>query len=322
MKTILIASAFIVSASAAMANPNSACDQGNAAFCSITGPAGPQGPAGANGTDGGFSGIINAPEGIRPDAIGNGTPEQGVVRLRDERGDTFHVVSQDTMFKRADGGTASVNAGDRVSNAHEAELRNRQATVDYVLGQLPEVRDGRDGADGRDGIDGQHGIDGRDGHDGADGRDGTNGRDGVDGVNGRDGTSGADGQDGRDGADGLNGVDGRDGANGRDGTSGSDGINGTDGRDGTNGRDGRDFDAAHHAAALASSTAIAGLQYQSLTAGQTGWAAGIGGQFDGDVSIAIGINHGLTSNISINASIASTFDGNGVSAFIGASGRF
>lgn len=139
------------------------------------------------------------------------------------------------------------------------------------------------------------------------------------GPQGPAGHNGADGQDGADGIDGVDGTNGRDGADGQHGIEGRDGINGTDG---TNGRDGQDFNAAHHAAALASTTALAGLQYQSLTAGQTGWAAGIGGQFDGEAALAIGINHGLTDNISINASIASTFDGNGVSAFIGASGRF
>lgn len=240
----LIFSIFAIAMAATTATANGPCSPGNAAFCDLAGAPGPQGPQGPAGTDGGFSGTVNAPAGIRPDAIGNGTPEQGVVRLRSEDGDTFHVVNQNTVFKRADGGTATVNAGDRISNAHEAELRNRAEIVDDVVAQIGTPADGQDGADG------------------------------------------ADGKDGKDG------------------------------------RDGQDFDATGHAAALASSTALAGLQFQSLSAGQTGWATGIGGQFSGDAAIAIGINHGLNDDITVNASIASTFDGNGVSAYIGASGRF
>lgn len=93
---------------------------------------------------------------------------------------------------------------------------------------------------------------------------------------------------------------------------------GKDGADGIDGHDGQDFDAAGHAA----TTALAGLQYQSLSAGETGWSGGIGGQLDGDAAIAVGINHGLTDTVTLNGSIASAFDGNGVSAFIGASGKF
>lgn len=135
MKTILTASAFILAATSAMANPNQACTTGNAAFCNITGPQGPAGPAGANGTDGGFSGTIQAPAGIRPVAIGNGTPAQGVVRFDGPDGQTYHVVNQQTVFKRYGGGTATVNAGDRITNAHEAEIRNRAA----LIASLPPV---------------------------------------------------------------------------------------------------------------------------------------------------------------------------------------
>lgn len=97
---------------------------------------------------------------------------------------------------------------------------------------------------------------------------------------------------------------------------------GPQGADGRDGKDGQDFDAAGSTAALASSTALAGLQLQSLSEGQTGWAAGIGGQLDGDAAIAVGLNYGLTDTVSLNVIVASTFDGNGVSAFIGASGQF
>jgi hypothetical protein len=263
MKTILTASAFILAATGAMANPNQACATGNAAFCNITGPQGPAGPAGANGTDGGFSGTIQAPAGIRPVAIGNGTPAQGVVRLDGPDGQqTYHVVNQQTVFKRDGGGTATVNAGDRISNAHEAELRNRAA----LIASLPPV-DHPDYAERFAEIEGR-----------------------LDDMENTPEPAG--------------------------------GVNGEDGKDGKDGRDGQDFDAAGHAAALASSTALAGLQFQSLSAGQTGWAAGVGGQFDGDAAFAVGLNHGLTDTISVNASIASTFEGNGVSAYIGASGRF
>lgn len=97
---------------------------------------------------------------------------------------------------------------------------------------------------------------------------------------------------------------------------------GPQGADGRDGKDGQDFDAAGSTAALASSTALAGLQFHSLSEGQTGWAAGIGGQLDGDAAIAVGLNYGLTDTVSLNVIVASTFDGNGVSAFIGASGQF
>jgi len=129
-------------------------------------------------------------------------------------------------------------------------------------------------------------------------------------------------RDGADGADGVNGINGVNGADGINGVNGADGINGVNGADGINGADGRDFDAASHIASLAASTALGGLQFHSLTEGETGWAAGIGGQFEGDAAFAIGLNHALTDNFSANISFASTFKGDGASGFIGVSGKF
>ena len=106
------------------------------------------------------------------------------------------------------------------------------------------------------------------------------------------------------------------------GEAGKDGADGTNGRDGIDGRDGQDFDASAHRAALASSTALGGLQFQSLSKGQQGWAAGIGGQYEGDVAFAVGANYGVTNNVTAYASIAATVDGDGLSAFLGMSGRF
>jgi hypothetical protein len=94
------------------------------------------------------------------------------------------------------------------------------------------------------------------------------------------------------------------------------------GKDGADGRDGQDFDASAHRAALASSTALGGLQFQSLSEGQQGWAAGIGGQYEGDVAFAVGANYGVTDSVAAYASIAATVDGDGLSAFIGISGTF
>ena len=111
----------------------------------------------------------------------------------------------------------------------------------------------------------------------------------------------------------MNGTDGRDGVDGKDGANGADGIDG---------RDGRDFNAAQYRSMLASSTALGGLHFRELQAGQVGWAAGIGGQFGGDAAIAMGINYGLTDNVSMNASISRSFKGGEVSAFVGVSGRF
>jgi hypothetical protein len=67
---------------------------------------------------------------------------------------------------------------------------------------------------------------------------------------------------------------------------------------------------------------LGGLQYQSLSEGETGWVVGIGGQYQGDTAIAVGINHAITDDFSVSASISSTFDGEGTSAFVGASGKF
>jgi hypothetical protein len=117
-------------------------------------------------------------------------------------------------------------------------------------------------------------------------------------------------------------VDGIIAARGETGAAGADGKDGTNGRDGIDGRDGQDFDASAHRAALASSTALGGLQFQSLSEGQQGWAAGIGGQYEGDVAFAVGANYGVTDNVTAYASIAATVDGDGLSAFVGISGTF
>ena len=143
----------------------------------------------------------------------------------------------------------------------------------------------------------------------------------------QDMNAGADGDISRravviDGMAARDGADGADGVNGINGVNGADGINGVNGADGINGADGRDFDAASHIASLAASTALGGLQFHSLTEGETGWAAGIGGQFEGDAAFAIGLNHALTDNFSANISFASTFKGDGASGFIGVSGKF
>jgi hypothetical protein len=106
------------------------------------------------------------------------------------------------------------------------------------------------------------------------------------------------------------------------GEAGKDGADGANGRDGIDGRDGQDFDASAHRAALASSTALGGLQFTSLSEGQQGWAAGIGGQYEGDVALAVGANYGVTDDVTAYASIAATVDGDGLSAFVGMSGRF
>jgi hypothetical protein len=99
-------------------------------------------------------------------------------------------------------------------------------------------------------------------------------------------------------------------------------IEGLAARDGTDGRNGQDFDAAGHRAALASATAMGGLTFVDLGRGELGWAAGLGGQFDGEGAFAAGINFGLTDRVMLNASLARSFDGGSVSGFIGASGRF
>ena len=120
-------------------------------------------------------------------------------------------------------------------------------------------------------------------------------------------------------------TQGPQGDQGPKGDRGPRGYAGADGKDGINGRDGRngrDFNAAQYRAALASSAALGGLHFRELQAGQVGWAAGIGGQFRGDAALAIGINFGLTDNISANVSISRSFKGGEMSAFIGVSGRF
>lgn len=99
-------------------------------------------------------------------------------------------------------------------------------------------------------------------------------------------------------------------------------IDGMAARDGIDGRHGQDFDAASHRAALATSTALGGLNFMDITKGQFGWAAGIGGQTGGDGAFAGGISYGLGDDFMLNGSIATTFDGDGTSAFLGVSGKF
>jgi hypothetical protein len=120
----------------------------------------------------------------------------------------------------------------------------------------------------------------------------------------------------------VDGIIAAQGETGAAGADGKDGADGTNGRGGIDGRDGQDFDASAHRAALASSTALGGLQFTSLSEGQQGWAAGIGGQYEGDVAFAVGANYGVTDSVTAYASIAATVDGDGLSAFVGMSGRF
>ena len=117
-------------------------------------------------------------------------------------------------------------------------------------------------------------------------------------------------------------IQGPQGDQGPKGERGPRGYAGADGKNGINGRNGRDFNATQYRAALASSAARGGLHFRELKAGQVGGAAGIGGQLRGDAALAIGINFGLTDNISANVSISRSFRGGETSAFIGVSGRF
>ena len=76
-------------------------------------------------------------------------------------------------------------------------------------------------------------------------------------------------------------------------------------------------------AGLAASTAIAGLDFYDIGAGETAWAFGFGGQYGGgDDAIAAGIKIGVTDTFGVNGSIGTTFDGLGTSYTIGASGKF
>ena len=101
----------------------------------------------------------------------------------------------------------------------------------------------------------------------------------------------------------------------KDGVDGQDGINGLDGIDG---QDGKDYDPS----ALASVTALSGLNLPDLTKGEFGWAAGFGGQFDTDGAFAFGLAYGVTDTMSINGGFAVTPQGNGASGFLGMSGKF
>lgn len=157
---------------------------------------------------------------------------------------------------------------------------------------------------------------------GPQGPQGDTGPAGPQGADGRDGADGATGAAGADGADGIDGANGRDGIDGADGADGATGPAGAAGRDGIDGRDGADFNATHHAAALASSTAIGSLHIIDPFAGETTWSIGLGGQFDGDSAIAAGVRYGFTDSLSGYASIATALDGAGTSYGVGMSGRF
>lgn len=88
-----------------------------------------------------FAGPIDVPEGYRVDAIGNGTPEKGVARIRHDGEDWFVPVtgSGNQVYRRASGGTSTVNRGDGISNVHEAlsrnaeQIHNKAAAADDVL---------------------------------------------------------------------------------------------------------------------------------------------------------------------------------------------
>lgn len=69
-------------------------------------------------------------------------------------------------------------------------------------------------------------------------------------------------------------------------------------------------------------TAIGSLQMYDPREGETTWGAGLGGQFDGDVGIAVGIRHGFTDDFSGYAIIGNSLRGNAASFGLGVSGRF
>jgi len=84
-----------------------------------------------------------------------------------------------------------------------------------------------------------------------------------------------------------------------------------------------EYDDTELRAGLASATAIGGLEFYDVGAGETSWAFGFGGQYNGgDDAVAAGIRIGVTDTFGINASIGTSFDGVGTSYAIGASGKF
>jgi hypothetical protein len=172
------------------------------------------------------------------------------------------------------------------------------------------------GPAGPQGPQGPQGETGATGPQGPQGEQGPRGHAGPQGPQGKTGAAGPQGEAGADGEQGPRGYAGKDGTDGKDG---KDGLNGIAGRDGM---DGRNFNATRYKSMLASSTALGGLHFRELQRGQVGWAAGVGGQFNGDAALAVGLNYGLTDNISMNASVSRSFRGGEVSAFIGVSGRF
>jgi len=112
------------------------------------------------------------------------------------------------------------------------------------------------------------------------------------------------------------------GPKGEQGEQGPRGKAGKDGIDGLNGKDGRNFNSTRYQYMLASSTALGGLQFRELKEGQFGYAVGVGGQLKGDAALAVGVNFGLTNNLSANVSVSRSFKGGQTSVFVGVSGKF
>lgn len=102
------------------------------------------------------------------------------------------------------------------------------------------------------------------------------------------------------------------------GPQGEQGIQGPQGEQGLRGRDSK----SQYRNALASSTALGGLNFRELEQGQVGYAVGVGGQLGGNAALAVGINFGLTDNLSANVSVSRSFKGGQTSMFVGVSGRF
>lgn len=109
---------------------------------------------------------------------------------------------------------------------------------------------------------------------------------------------------------------------GPQGDQGEQGPRGYAGKDGKDGLNGRDSNVSEYRSTLASSTALGGLHFRELKQGQVGYAVGVGGQLKGDAALAVGINFGLTNNLSANVSVSRSFKGGQTSVFVGVSGTF
>lgn len=94
------------------------------------------------------------------------------------------------------------------------------------------------------------------------------------------------------------------------------------GQNGTDGTDGQDFDASGHMSELAAATALGGLQISDPMSGQTTWALGVGGQFDGSSAVAAGIRYGINDNMSAYGSVGVSIQGAGAAYSLGLSGSF